>query len=449
MKHHKKISEKNLLLRWLVIASVIIVVFFQIFNLIQQYKYLSEILDTMLEGKFELAVETYRTSKLRNLENKFSIEFNPEDKKESTTDIKLKYKSDQLSFDKLMYKVTGLAISGEKLDINELDSIYNSFLINDDLQTEYAIIVYSIEADSVIAQTADINRLKYQRFTDRKEIDNQREAQVYFSSPVRFIFQKMFFYIALSGLMLIAVVVALVYQLKIIFKQKKIEQIRQDFTDSVVHELRNPLQSALSMTELVENETFSQNAKRRNEVIGRIKGNLSNLNQLINSLVERSFSENTQQEANWQLGNLVEFINEIIENTTILANKPIRFNTKFTPETFNLAFDHVHLPNAIKNLVENAAKYSGDEVAINLSTEIDGVFFNIIVSDNGFGINKADLPHIFTKYYRGNSAQKKYGFGLGLSYVRWVAELHNGHVSVASVKEKGSKFLITIPLKTN
>ena len=229
----------------------------------------------MLEGKFELAVETYRTSKLRNLENKFSIEFNPEDKKESTTDIKLKYKSDQLSFDKLMYKVTGLAISGEKLDINELDSIYNSFLINDDLQTEYAIIVYSIEADSVIAQTADINRLKYQRFTDRKEIDNQREAQVYFSSPVRFIFQKMFFYIALSGLMLIAVVVALVYQLKIIFKQKKIEQIRQDFTDSVVHELRNPLQSALSMTELVENETFSQNAKRRNEVIGRIKGNLT------------------------------------------------------------------------------------------------------------------------------------------------------------------------------
>ncbi|WP_394801285.1 sensor histidine kinase [Bacteroides pyogenes] len=59
------------------------------------------------------------------------------------------------------------------------------------------------------------------------------------------------------------------------------------------------------------------------------------------------------------------------------------------------------------------------------------------------------MPHIFTKYYRGNSAQKKYGFGLGLSYVRWVAELHNGHVSVASVKEKGSKFLITIPLKTN
>lgn len=403
----------------------------------------------MLEDKFEQAVELYRTSKLKNIENRFSVEINPDDEQESTANVKLDYQAEKLSFDKLMYKVIGHALVGEDLNISELDSIYKALLKNDDLQADYAMIVYFTKTDTVIAQTSDIKKPTYRFFTSKKEIDAQREAQVYFSSPARFIFQKMFFYIALSGLMLIAVVVALVYQLRIIFKQKEIEQIRQDFTDSMVHELRNPLQSALSMAELAENETFSQNTKRRNEVIGRIKGNLSNLNQLLNSLVERSFSENIQQKANWQNGNMVESINEIVENTTVSANKPIGFNTVFVPEAYNFAFDHVHLPNALRNLVENAVKYSGDEVAINIKTTFDGVFLHISVSDNGFGISKEDIPHIFTKFYRGNSVQKKYGLGLGLSYVKWVAELHNGQIKVTSQIGKGSDFTISIPLKIN
>lgn len=449
MQHHKKISEKQQLLRWLVILAIIIVVFFQIFSSIQQYKYLSEILNTMLDAKFEQAVEQYRTSRLKKIENTFSIEFNPENEKETIVDIDSDYKSDKLSFDQLMYKMIGHAISREELYVNELDSIYKVVLMNDNLQADFDIVVYTAKTDTIIAQTSDIKDTKHQHTTLRKEIDAYREAQVFFRNPISIIFQKMFLYIVFSGLMLIAVVVALIYQLKIIFKQKKIEQIRQDFTDSMVHELRNPLQSAISMAELAENETFLQNIKRRDEVIGRLKNNLNNLSQLLTSLVERSFSENTQQEAHWEMGNLAEYINEIVENTTTSANKPIRFNTVFVPITYNFAFDHVHLPNGIKNLVENAVKYSGDEVSISITTAHDDVFLYISIADNGFGISKEDLPHIFMKFYRGNSVQKKYGFGLGLSYVKWVAELHNGHVNVESEKEKGSKFTLTIPLKTN
>lgn len=114
----------------------------------------------------------------------------------------------------------------------------------------------------------------------------------------------------------------------------------------------------------------------------------------------------TQQEPNWQNGNLVEYINEIVENTTVSANKPIGFNTVFVPKACNFSFDHIHLSNALRNLVENAVKYSGDEIAINIKTTFDGVFLHISVSDNGFGISKEDIPHIFTKFYRGNSVQK-------------------------------------------
>lgn len=203
------------------------------------------------------------------------------------------------------------------------------------------------------------------------------------------------------------------------------------------------------MAELAGNDILSQNAKQRNEVIDRIKHNLNNLSQLLTSIAERSFSEYTQQEADWEMGNLVEYMNEIIESATISANKSIHFNTVYSPTTYRFAFDHVHLPNAIKNLVENAVKYSADEVTISITTELEDSFLHIIITDNGFGINKEDLPHIFTKFYRGNTTQKKYGFGLGLSYVKWVAELHNGHINVESEKERGSKFVFTIPVFNN
>lgn len=451
MKHNKKIFKKKQYLRWIAIIAITIAVFFQGYSLVQYYDYLSEILHTVLNDKFEQAVEQYRTSKLKSLKNTFSIEFNPNDDKENDGDTKSDYRADRLSFDKLMYKLTSHAISPEELNIDELDSIYKIALLDDNLRTDFEIIVYKTRTDSVIAQTSNSRntQMPLHNHSLRKEIDSGREAQVFFRNPVSLIFQKMFLYLIFSGVMLIAVVVSLIYQMQIIFKQKKIEQIRQDFTDSVVHELRNPLQGALSMAELIENEKFSQNAKRRNEVIDRIKGNLSDLSQLLNSLTERSLSENIQIEANWESGNLAIYLNEIIENTTISANKPVRFTTSFIPEINRCEFDHIHLPNALKNLVENALKYSGSEVSIDITATTDGVFFHISLSDNGFGIDKEDLPHIFTKFYRGNSVKNKNGFGLGLSYVKWVTELHNGQIKVISHKNAGSKFTISIPIKTN
>lgn len=457
MRHHKNKSEKKYLLI-VIIASTALVLAFQIYSLLSQYDYLSKTLANSYDESLNEAINTYRTSRF-NLyaggDTQLSFDFSDKNSEtDSSGENVTRLKSADIgvdtvngSVDNLFYKINSYLIAKMPLSINSLDSIYASILIEKNILSDYSIVVYQSKSDSIIAETNKQLMSHHPTNVSRKELDAVHNVQVYFKNPVGLILHKMALYLISSGLILIIIVLVLIFQFRIIAKQKKIEQIRQDFTDSMVHELRNPLQSALSIAELVENEIFSQNAKRRNEVIGRIKKNLNNLNQLLNSLVERSFSENTQQEANWQLGNLTEHINEIIENMTIQANKPIHFRTTFIPETDNCEFDHVHLPNALKNLVENAVKYSGDEVSVYITTAVDDGFFRISIGDNGFGINKDDLPHIFTKFYRGNSIQKKYGFGLGLSYVKWVAELHNGHVAVTSEKGKGSEFIITIPLK--
>jgi two-component system phosphate regulon sensor histidine kinase PhoR len=111
--------------------------------------------------------------------------------------------------------------------------------------------------------------------------------------------------------------------------------------------------------------------------------------------------------------------------------------------------DKVHITNVINNLLDNANKYSPRKPMITVVTRNldDGV--QVSITDNGIGINKANLRKVFEKLYRvptGDVHNVK-GFGLGLSYVKFIVEKHGGHVSVESEPGKGSTFRIWLPLK--
>jgi two-component system phosphate regulon sensor histidine kinase PhoR len=110
--------------------------------------------------------------------------------------------------------------------------------------------------------------------------------------------------------------------------------------------------------------------------------------------------------------------------------------------------DRVHLTNALTNLVDNALKYGRDQGTIRISTMSNGGELSVIVADNGIGIRKEDLKHIFERFYRvhtGNVHNVK-GFGLGLHYVQHIAQAHGGGVSVSSEFGKGSTFTLSLPL---
>jgi signal transduction histidine kinase len=110
--------------------------------------------------------------------------------------------------------------------------------------------------------------------------------------------------------------------------------------------------------------------------------------------------------------------------------------------------DKTHLTNAISNLVDNAIKYSGDHPAVYIKTMLEGGKLVIRVKDNGIGIPKVYQENIFDTFFRvptGNLHNVK-GFGLGLSYVKKIVELHGGTIKVHSEPEKGSEFIIQIPV---
>jgi two-component system, OmpR family, phosphate regulon sensor histidine kinase PhoR len=141
--------------------------------------------------------------------------------------------------------------------------------------------------------------------------------------------------------------------------------------------------------------------------------------------------------------------------TSALNNIHLQVEEKLGKLEINLAngndqvmADEVHFTNLINNLLDNAVKYSKDNLRIILTSQITGKEFKLKIEDNGIGMNKETLSRIFEKFYRahtGNIHNVK-GFGLGLSYVKTMVEAHHGSIRAESTPGKGTTFLLSFPL---
>ena len=145
-------------------------------------------------------------------------------------------------------------------------------------------------------------------------------------------------------------------------------------------------------------------------------------------------------------------INETLRN--VINNFELRVKNKngVLHSTLNsggaiIKGDEVHITNVFFNLLDNAMKYSNEIPEITVASEKNSNAVVISIADNGIGIAKEHHAHIFDRFYRvptGNVHNVK-GFGLGLSYVKKIIELHNGKINVESAVNKGTKFSILLP----
>ncbi len=232
MQPNKKIFKKNHFFRWIVSLAILLVVIFQGYSLISYYNNLSNIFIGMLNHEFEEAVIQYREITLEKEDVKFSIGYSSEDSNsESKTRTKLdatfkrvtKYKG--LPIDELLKKLPGFPLSRLPIYMDRLDSIYKAKLQQRNLFVDYKIVAYQTENDSILKTSKSNFNIKGKSHTSRYELDVKRTAQVYFKNPALFIIKKMAVLLALSAVVLVIIVVLLVYQMKIIAKQKQIEKV--------------------------------------------------------------------------------------------------------------------------------------------------------------------------------------------------------------------------------
>jgi two-component system phosphate regulon sensor histidine kinase PhoR len=176
------------------------------------------------------------------------------------------------------------------------------------------------------------------------------------------------------------------------------------------------------------------------------------MNRQVETILKASQLEKQEVDLNLKPVHIHEIIKAVADNFALqLQEKNGRAELMLNADNDVIEADEVHLSNLVNNLIDNAIKYSKENVPVfvKINTVSDGKNFTIRVEDNGIGMSKETIKKVFERFYRahtGNIHNVK-GFGLGLSYVKTMVEAHHGHIRVESTLGKGSIFTIDFPLK--
>jgi two-component system phosphate regulon sensor histidine kinase PhoR len=253
-------------------------------------------------------------------------------------------------------------------------------------------------------------------------------------------------------LIMILVIVCIIYQIRIIVRQDKIAKLREDFSYAMIHDMKTPLSSILMGTQILETGKLDAQPEKKARYFRILKEEGEHLLSLTNKVLTLSKLENQQLKLDKETCSLRPMLEDLAEKYKAKALKRITYRWNLQADT--VYADEEFLKEALSNLIDNAVKYSGEEVEITFSSgRLPGEDY-IKVHDTGFGIPLKDQSKIFEKYERASAAGRSRhggpaGFGLGLNYVLRVVEAHRGRVTLESIEGEYSEFTIYLPAEEN
>jgi len=253
--------------------------------------------------------------------------------------------------------------------------------------------------------------------------------------------------LGLSTLSILLVGIMFMITFRNLTEEQRLSNLKTDFINNMTHELKTPLSTITVAGKTLEMPQIRSNDAKILETAKLIGKQSVHLNQLINMILEISMWERTQFQLDKKTVEIEEVMNDVVDSFKSGGGNNATILKKYKFEGAKVDLDVVYFTTLLNNLLSNAVKYSDKQPEI----DIEGFTLDnnicIKVSDNGIGINKMDQKHVFDKFYRASTGNihKFKGLGLGLYYVKKIAEAHGGDVTVNSKVGKGSTFTVTLP----
>ncbi len=353
----------------------------------------------------------------------------------------------------------------DRINIDYLKETIRQQLQNNGVKTEYHYGVYAKKEgrfiilddkhtnNQPITQVSNetfnnINSTKYKVFLYPDKKGSSGMLMMYFPKKTSVVWSSMWGNLLGIASFTTIILLCFAYTVNVIFRQKKISEMKTDFINNMTHEFKTPI----ATISLAADSITSPKIVNQVDKVSRFANIIKQENKRMNSQVEKVLQMAVIDKEEFSLKisevDLTEVIKRAVDNITLQVEKKDGTVTMdLGAENPIIKGDYTHVSNVINNLLDNANKYSPEKPEISIATRNVANGVEVIISDKGVGMDKEARKHIFDKFYRvhtGNLHDIK-GFGLGLSYVKAIMTAHKGQVDVKSELGNGSSFILVFP----
>ncbi|MFN5022589.1 MAG: sensor histidine kinase [Chitinophagaceae bacterium] len=250
-------------------------------------------------------------------------------------------------------------------------------------------------------------------------------------------------------LFILIVFTAFFITLRSLLVQRKLNEIKRDFINNMTHELKTPLATISLAVDALKTNKVQGDPGAVSYFSNIIKEENVRMNKHVEVILQAAHLEKKEYDLNLQPVDVHDLIFGVLDSFKLqLEAKPASVDTVLEADPSVIQADEEYLLHVFSNLIDNAIKYSKDTIDITIKTSVIGNKLQITFQDKGIGMDATTSKHIFEKFYRAHSGNihNVKGFGLGMSYVKWVMDIHKGSIKVDSVIDKGTTITLLLPI---
>lgn len=342
------------------------------------------------------------------------------------------------------------------LNLNTFDSLFTRTLaMRGIIYLPHRMEIVNLRNDSTVVQELSFPKgyipgKEAVSYYYNYDLHNKMAYRLWIEPTHTIVLQQMKGILYTSFFIIIILGISFWFLIRIILRQKSVEEMKEDFTHNITHELKTPIAVAYTANDALLNFKGAENQEKRQNYLQIMQTQLKQLSGLVEQILSMSMEQRKNFRLNYESIEIKPMLDSLISQHRLKANKPIKIRLS-VEEGLTVRADRTHLYNIISNLIDNAIKYSDETadiyICVTSGDKLRNGHVTIKVQDKGNGIPTDKQKHLFDKFYRvptGNLHNVK-GYGLGLYYVKTMIEQHKGTVTVESSVGKGSTFTLQIP----